>query len=337
MLPPPLTSAGSESIVVEERHLTPRYANDVVAVSVVIPSFDSESLLRRALTSVLTQTAQDFEIIVIDDGSQAPPHAITKLDARIRLVSQRNRGVSIARNVGVDVADGEYIAFLDQDDEWLPHKLELQMAHVQTHPAASFWCTGFYWVAGDSATPSHVVELTYRGLLHDQSVILSSMLVRRSDYQAVGGHDPLLVQMQDWDLFLRLAADGQPPAMLADRLVRYHLHDSNASQNYRLAARERFAILDAHGRRARLRADDETALAVTAGRRRTRELFAEKAIQATRRSLSAEQRAEALSHFSFGARLSPRTAVRAITVSASVRIRQAVSEARTRARRLSRP
>lgn len=308
----------------------------MVAVSVVIPSFDSENLLRRALTSVLTQTAQDFEVIVVDDGSQAPPHAIIELDARIRLISQRNRGVSVARNVGVDAAEGEYIAFLDQDDEWLPHKLESQLAHVQVRPAASFWCTGFFWVAAGSATPSHAVELSYRGLLHDQSVILSSVLVRRAEYQAVGGHDPLLVQMQDWDLFLRLAADGQPPAMLADRLVRYHLHDSNASQNYRLAARERFAVLDAHGRRARLRGDDKTAAAVTAGHRRTRALFAQKAIQATRRSLSERRHAEALRHFSFAVRLSPRTAVHAVAFWAAVRMRQAASAAGARARRLSR-
>ncbi len=275
----------------------------MVAVSVVIPSFDSENLLRRALTSVLTQTAQDFEVIVVDDGSQAPPHAIIELDARIRLISQRNRGVSVARNVGVDAAEGEYIAFLDQDDEWLPHKLESQLAHVQVRPAASFWCTGFFWVAAGSATPSHAVELSYRGLLHDQSVILSSVLVRRAEYQLSA--DTILFSCRcRLDLFLRLAADGQPPAMLADRLVRYHLHDSNASQNYRLAARERFAVLDAHGRRARLRGDDKTAAAVTAGHRRTRALFAQKAIQATRRSLSERRHAEALRHFSFAVRLS---------------------------------
>lgn len=271
---------------------------------------------------------QDLEIVVVDDGSTRPPATITQLDPRVRLVFQHNQGVSVARNVGVRVAEGEFIAFLDQDDEWLPCKLERQMAHVAAIPNASFWCTGFDWVTLDSTTPSYTVQLTYRGLLRTQSVILSTTLMRRSDYWAQGGHDPLLLQMQDWDLFLRLAADGEPPAMLDDRLVRYHLHGSNTSQDYRLAARERLAILEAHERRAKVRRDRETVRAVESGRNRTRELFAQKAIDATRSSLRSAERMAALGHLWFAARLSPRVAVQAVAMSISTQARRALAPLR---------
>ena len=297
----------------------------VVAVSVVIPSYNSESLLRRAIGSVLDQTVQDLEIVVVDDGSRNPPTTITELDRRVRLLIQQNHGVSVARNVGVAAANGQFIAFLDQDDEWLPLKLESQLSHVAAKPDAAFWCTGFYWVAPDSTTPSYPVQLTYGGLLRTQSVILSTVLVRRSDYWAAGGHDPLLSQMQDWDLFLRLSADAAPPAMLAEHLVRYHLHDANASRNYREAARERLEILGRHERRARSRDDDTTLNEIRAGRVRTRELFAHKAVEAARGSLRDSRRTEALEHLSFAAQLSPHTAARAVAVSAATRARRTLS------------
>ena len=268
---------------------------------------------------------QDLEIVVVDDGSRNPPTTITELDPRVRLVIQANHGVSVARNVGVAAANGELIAFLDQDDEWLPLKLESQLSHVAAKPDAAFWCTGFYWVAPDSTTPSYPVQLTYRGLLRTQSVILSTVLVRRSDYWAAGGHDPLLSQMQDWDLFLRLSADAAPPAMLADHLVRYHLHEANASRNYREAARERLEILGAHERRARSRGDDTTLNEIRAGRVRTRELFAHKAVEAARGSLRDSKRTEALEHLSFAARLRPHTVARAIAVSAATQARRTLS------------
>lgn len=277
-------------------------------ISVIIPSFNSGPFLARAVESVLAQTFADFEIVVVDDGSHEPPAEIGARDSRIRLITQANMGVSAARNVGVCAAEADLIAFLDHDDEWLAQKLEVQWELIDAAPDAAFWCTGFEWVEGDSAVASDPASPTYRGLLSTQSVLLSSAVVRKSDYWRVGGHDPLLSQMQDWDLFLKLTMDGRRPALSGTRLVRYNLHGQNASRNYRVAAAERFSILEAHERRARRSGDLETIAAVRRGRRRTRELFAYQAVDATRAELALSRPRSAVGHFAYASGMSPRVA-----------------------------
>lgn len=292
----------------------------MASVSVIIPSFNSGAFLARAVDSVLAQTFADFEIVVVDDGSYEPPVEIGERDDRIRLITQRNSGVSVARNVGVCAARADLIAFLDHDDEWLASKLELQLSLVDSAPHAAFWCTGFDWVHEDSVIPSDPAPPTYRGLLSTQSVLLSSAIVRKSDYWRVGGHDPLLSQMQDWDLFLKMAMDGRRPELSTARLVRYHLHGLNASRNYRAAAAERFSILDAHERRARRSDDIETIAAIRRGRRRTRELFAHQAVDATRADLAQSRRRAAAGHFAYASGMSPRIAAASIGQTAAKKL-----------------
>lgn len=277
-------------------------------VSVIIPSFNSGAFLARAVESVLAQSFSDFEVVVVDDGSDRPPEGITGLDERIRLITQKNRGVSVARNVGVTASGAEFVAFLDHDDEWVPTKLEEQLALVAAAPDAAFWCTQFDWVRGESTLASDPAVPTYRGLLSTQTVLLSSALVRTDDYWRVGGHDPLLSQMQDWDLFLKLTMDGSKPAQSPLPLVRYHLHESNASLNYRVAAAERLSILDAHERRARRLTDAAAIVAIQRGRARTRELFAYQAIDASRGHLADSHLRAAFGHFAYAGRLDARVA-----------------------------
>jgi glycosyltransferase involved in cell wall biosynthesis len=104
--------------------------NSSIAVSVVIPTYNRASLLGRAIKSVLEQTYQDFEIIVVDDASTDNTEEVVRnlRDRRIRyLRHEKNRGGSAARNTGIRAAWGQYIAFQDSDDEWLPEKLKKQM------------------------------------------------------------------------------------------------------------------------------------------------------------------------------------------------------------------
>ena len=104
------------------------------AISVVMPSYNRESTIRAAAESVLRQTWQDFELIVVDDGSSDATVAALRAidDPRLRILPQEvNRGVSAARNVGIDAARAPWVAFQDSDDEWLPEKLALQMARIE--------------------------------------------------------------------------------------------------------------------------------------------------------------------------------------------------------------
>ncbi len=106
------------------------------AVSVVIPLYNREKYIARAIDSVLAQTYNDFELIVIDDGSTDNGSEVVKQydDQRIKIVSQQNAGVSSARNAGIDLAKGKWIAFLDSDDQWLPEKLQCQVDFLNETP-----------------------------------------------------------------------------------------------------------------------------------------------------------------------------------------------------------
>jgi glycosyltransferase involved in cell wall biosynthesis len=116
-----------------------------VKVSVVIPLYNKASYIKRALDSVFTQTIQDFEIIVIDDGSTDNGHRIVEAfsDTRLRFFRQDNQGVSSARNRGVDEARAELIAFLDADDEWLPSHLETILRLRDTYPVAGAYTDAY--------------------------------------------------------------------------------------------------------------------------------------------------------------------------------------------------
>lgn len=118
---------------------------DIPAVSVVIPLYNKGPYIARALNSVLAQTFQDFEVIVVDDGSTDEGAEIVRGfdDPRIRLIQQENRGVSAARNRGIEAARAELVAFLDADDEWLPGFLETIMRLRRLYPEAGLYGTAY--------------------------------------------------------------------------------------------------------------------------------------------------------------------------------------------------
>lgn len=276
------------------------------AVSVVLPAYDPRGTLERAVESVLAQSMDDLELIVVDDGSPTDLSWVDRHpDRRVRRHVQANRGVSVARNVGVALAAAEHIAFIDQDDEWLPGKLDRQLAAFAAQPEASFCCTNFDWVTGDTVQPGAPQRISRMGLLSDQHVCLSSVVVRRDHYVAVGGHDPALAMMQDWDLFLRLTLTFGDPLSIQERLVRYHLHGANASKDYRAAARERFAVLAVHEARAQRLGDRAELDAIARGRRRTGELYGYQAVDAARAAVRARQWRSGAGHLATAVRLDP--------------------------------
>lgn len=180
-------------------------------VSVVIPTYNSASLVTRAIDSVLAQTLSPAEILVVDDGStddtrqRLQPYAST-----IRTVHQANQGVSAARNAGVRLASQDYVAFLDADDVWHPRKLELQFATLQQHSelgllgAQEFdWPAPEYPDVGDARpclTPVSWADLVVRNRLHT-----STLVVRRDVLLRAGTFDVAIQGPEDRDLWLRVA------------------------------------------------------------------------------------------------------------------------------------
>lgn len=251
-------------------------------VCVVIPVHEPGPWLRRSLGSALAQVGVDLEVVVVDDGSTEDLSWVaTHADPRVRYVRQSNRGVSVARNVGVAVTSAEWVALLDQDDEWLDRKLVRQLELAEAQPEAAFVATGFEWVIPSGPVVKHCPVLDYAGVLRgNHTVCLSSVLVRRQHYLAVGGHSPLLLQQQDSGFLLDLLRVFGPAATVPDPLVRYHVHEGNASRDYATAAREWEALLDAHQALATRRGDRTILAAIQTGRREGRRHYGRLAVSA---------------------------------------------------------
>lgn len=156
-------------------------------VSVIMPAWNSEKTIDFAISSVVAQTHQRWELIVIDDGSSDATRRIVReweaRDPRVKLLKNReNQGVSLARNRGVRHARYPFIAFLDSDDAWLPEKLELQLAELENHPEAAICCTATAFLDCRGCRLRHIFQvpdsLTYRDLLPQNAICCSSVLAR---------------------------------------------------------------------------------------------------------------------------------------------------------------
>jgi len=173
--------------------------------TVVIPTYQRAELVRQAVQTVLAQSCQDFEIVVVDDGSPEPIRFTTP-DDRLRVVRhEQNRGPSAARNTGIRAARGELVAFLDSDDLWLPEKLERQAAFMED--AAYGACvTGFEYDTeeGYSVEIPHKPQSWLRELAMGCRLSPGTTLaVRRGCYEKVGFYDEAMPRHEDYDWLLR--------------------------------------------------------------------------------------------------------------------------------------
>lgn len=196
-----------------------------------MPTHNRANLIDVAVSSVLRQTFRDYELIVVDDASVDGTEEKVRqyADQRILYVRHEQRkGGSAARNTGIRHARGELIAFLDDDDEWFPDKLEKQVP-LFDDPEIGVAYTGYRWV--DLATDEvHWTSMPkrngwiYSDLLESNCVgTTSSAMVRRACLEEVGGFDEAMPQSQDWDLFLRLAQHYQF-SCVEEILVNYYKH-----------------------------------------------------------------------------------------------------------------
>jgi len=177
--------------------------------SVIIPTYNRFPFLKDAVDSVFAQTYSDFELIVIDDGSNDGTAAFChSLKSCIRYEYQKNRGPSAARNAGISIARGEFITFLDSDDLWEKRKLERQIHFMKDRPEARVCYTDEIWVRRGVRVNPKRKHRKYDGWIFQQSLGLcmvspSSVLMRRSFFDVVGLFDESLPSCEDYDLWLR--------------------------------------------------------------------------------------------------------------------------------------
>jgi GT2 family glycosyltransferase len=262
-------------------------------VSIVIPTYQRLAFLREAVDSVFAQTFADWELIVVDDGSTdgTDEYLSTLHDRRVRTVWREHSGnAARTRNAGVTLATGEWIAFLDSDDVWLPRKLELQLAALAKHLNCLWSCTAVSYIddAGRPAVRIHPRKEPASGwildrlLMFEAAVPAQTMLVRRSLFRDVGGFDETFDFCEDFDLDLRLAAYN-PICALAEPLTLIREHGA------RTTSMQRPAVLHAASARAFQKA---AAAATTRKTRRlaTREAAVQVASQARAHSIDGDHR-----------------------------------------------
>ncbi len=216
-------------------------------VSVVIPTFKRPQLLKCALASVLGQADSALEILVVDDGGQdeAREAADSFGDPRIRYLRNASpQGPAAARNVGLRSSSGGFIAFLDDDDEWLEGKVARQLAAFAADPRLLL--VGTDRITFPERNRSRELSLrsdrivSYRDLLRRCTIVNSSAMIRREAIDLIGYLDESVYAVEDYDYWLRiLAARDRSALILRDRLVRYRRHAANITREHSLLERLR--------------------------------------------------------------------------------------------------
>ncbi len=217
----------------------------MMSVAAIIPTRDRAALTERAVASVLAQTREPDELIVVDDGSRdGTTESLRAAFPQVMLLRLEGRGVSAARNHGIRAASSEWLAFLDSDDEWLPEKLEAQLAALAAAPEHPVCHTDEIWIRdGRRVNPrrrhakrgGHI----FRHCLPLCAISPSSAMVHRSVFERVGTFDESLLACEDYDLWLRVCSRW--PVLFVDRpLVRKY--GGHADQLSRTAALDRYRI-----------------------------------------------------------------------------------------------
>ena len=232
----------------------------MATVSIIIPAYNAAKYLRETLDSALNQTYRDTEVVVVDDGStDETPGILEAYGDRIRVLRQENQGRAAACNAGVGVAQGEWVAFLDADDIWLPAKLERQVDECSqfaiSHTNAYFFGEQFSEDVLKTSMIPKVGGWVLERLLLQNFVTCSSVMLSREVYRHYGGFDPSFYYIEDWPLWLRICAEHQL-GYVATPLVRYRVHATSKSMKVRQTMSDLLRIVDeafgpggvAHGR-----------------------------------------------------------------------------------------
>ena len=218
------------------------------SIAVVIPVYNGAADIERALASVFSQSHAPDEVIVVDDGSvDGTPQVLNAYRSRITYLAQANAGVATARNRGVALAQSEWVAFLDHDDEWLPRKLECQMAGLRESPHADLcYCAHFIRAVdgGCRVRYTHWQDV-WPGVRLRNPFTPSTGIVRRSAIIQLGGFDESLpgATCEDWDFFIRFARRF-PFVSIRTPLVNHYESVRSSSVDYTKALPNMLSILD---------------------------------------------------------------------------------------------
>lgn len=210
---------------------------DAPLVSIIVPAYNAAGCIGHTIRSVQAQTHENWEMLITDDGSTdgtaEAVEAAAAADPRVRLFRfEKNTGLAAkARNNSMVHAHGEFVAFLDADDEWKPDKLEMQLAYLRNHPEAQALCS-WYYVFGDEERVRQFNSMMWRfgsprvtlDQMLQQCIFTSTVIMRRAACEALGGMDesPELRSGQDYEYFMRLVA-GHETHRLAEETTGYRL------------------------------------------------------------------------------------------------------------------
>ena len=207
-------------------------------ISVVIPTYNRCGLLRRALFSYFPKPYFPTEVIVIDDGStDGTSDMIRKEFPDVTYYRQENCGVSSARNLGIFLTTGDWLAFLDSDDEWLPEKLALQTAALSANPETKVCHTEELWIRNDARVNPAKKYAKSAGWIFAQCLPLcamspSTVMINRSVFSDVGVFDTCLPVCEDYDLWLRITANYPVLLIEEPQIKKYGGHEDQLSQKH---------------------------------------------------------------------------------------------------------
>jgi glycosyltransferase involved in cell wall biosynthesis len=213
--------------------------------SVIIPVYNRPESLICAVESVVKQTCSDYELIIVDDGSEPAAFEVQKLyGGRIRYIRQENKGVSSARNLGIRVSSGEYLLFLDSDDMWLPGKIQAHKEFISSNPRIKIHQTREIWFRRGTRVNPGKKHIQPQGYIFEQSLELclispSACAVSREIFNRYGLFDENMPACEDYDLWLRTTPFEECGLIDKQLSVRFGGHGDQLSSAYEAMDRMR--------------------------------------------------------------------------------------------------
>lgn len=217
-------------------------------ISVIIPTFNREKWVTKAIDSVQSQTHPVHELIVIDDGST--DHTLQRIDEKkVKILTQKNKGPSAARNLGARHAEAPWLAFLDSDDCWLPEKINHQVSYLKSHPESKWCYTDESWIRKGKRVNACKHHAKSGGMIFENCIPLcivspSSVVIEKETFLKYGGFDEDLPAAEDYDLWLRLSLHHEIGYIAKPLIEKYGGHEDQLSgmwgiDRYRIKALEK--------------------------------------------------------------------------------------------------